>query len=263
VTASAPVEIFFDFGKASDDYGRHRQGFPDAFFARLRALGVGGPGARALDLGTGTGAVARGLALGGAAVTGLDPSPNMLAEGRRLDDEARVRVPRVVARAEATPFRDRAFDAVTAGQCWHWFDRARAAAEVRRVLVSGGRLVIAHFDWIPNPGNVVESTEHLIGQHSPGFAFAGGLGMYPAWLRDAAVAGFRDLETFSFDVDVPYTHAGWRGRIRASAWIGATLAPDAIAAFDADHAAMLARDFPDEPLAVPHRVWALVARAPA
>jgi SAM-dependent methyltransferase len=257
------MKIAFDFGRASGDYGRHRQGFPEAFFARLATLGIGGAGRRALDLGTGTGTVARGLALGGASVTGLDPSLNMLSEGRRLDGEAGVHVSRVVARAEAPPFRDRAFDVVTAGQCWHWFDRARAAAEARRVLVPGGRLVVAHFDWIPLPGNVVDATETLVHRHNAAWTFRGGHGIYPVWLRDAAEAGFRDLETFSFDVDVPYSHEGWRGRIRASAGVGPSLAPDAVAAFDADHAAMLARDFPREPLAVPHRVWALVARAPA
>jgi len=257
------VEIPFDFGKTSADYGRFRQGFPAAFFARLAAFDVGGPGRRVLDVGTGTGTVARGLALGGAAVVGLDPSPAMLAEGVRLDAEAGVTVVRLVARAEAAPFRDGAFDVVTAGQCWHWFDRARAAAEARRLLLPGGRLVIAHFDWIPAAGNVVEATERLIRRHNPAWTFGGGLGIYPMWLRDAADAGFRNLETFSFDVDVPYSHEAWRGRIRASAGVGPSLAPDAVAAFDAEHAAMLARDFAAEPLAVPHRVWALVARAPA
>jgi SAM-dependent methyltransferase len=257
------VDLAFDFGKTADDYGRHRQGFPDAFFARLRALGAAAPGTRILDLGTGTGTLARGLALGGAAAVGLDPSAAMLGEGRRLDADAGVQIARVVARAEAAPFRAHSFDAVTAGQCWHWFDRARAAAEVRRILVPGGRLVVAHFDWIPLPGNVVDATEKLIQRHNPAWTFAGGHGIYPVWLRDAAKAGFRDLETFSFDVDVPYTHEGWRGRIRASAGVGPSLSPDAVAAFDAEHAAMLAREFPDEPLAVPHRVWALVARAPA
>src|SRR4029077_301775 len=123
-------------------------------------------------------------------------------------------------------------------QCWHWFDRARAAMEVRRLLVPGWRLVIAQFDGSPNPGHAVAATETRITRHNPGFVFAGGLGIYPAWMRDAAEAGYRDLQTFSFDVDVPYTHAGWRGRIRASAWIGATLSADAIAAFDAEHAAI-------------------------
>ena len=68
----------------------------------------------------------------------------------------------VTARAEQTDLPDASFDVVTAGQCWHWFDRPKAAQEVRRLLVSKGWLVIAHFDWIPLPGNVVEATEKLI-----------------------------------------------------------------------------------------------------
>ena len=86
--------------------------------------------------------------------------------------------------------------------------------------------------------------------------------MYPLWTLDVAAAGFLGLETFSFDVEVPYRHDAWRGRIRASAGVAASLPPDAVAAFDAELADLLARDFPHEPLAVPHRVWALVARKP-
>jgi len=42
--------------------------------------------------------------------------------------------------------------------------------------------------------------------------------------------------------------------------VAASLRPDAVAEFDDAHARMLAERFPAEPLAVPHRVWALVAR---
>ena len=45
--------------------------------------------------------------------------------------------------AEATGLRADTFDVVCAGQCWHWFDRARAAAEVTRVLrAHGARTVL-------------------------------------------------------------------------------------------------------------------------
>ncbi len=125
-----------------------------------------------------------------------------------------------------------------------------------------GALAICYFDWLPLPGNVVAATEALILEHNPEWPLSGGLGIYPLWTLDVAEAGFTRLETFSFDVEVPYSHDAWRGRIRASAGVAASLPADAVAAFDDELAALLARDFPSEPLAVPHRVWALVARVP-
>ena len=162
---------------------------------------------------------------------------------------------------------DESFDVVTAGQCWHWFDRAAAAREAARLLVPGGRLVIAHFDWLLLPGNIIEATEHLIDAFNPGpvqpyIQFGHGTGLYPAWFKDAAGAGFTGLESFSFDAAVPYTHEAWRGRVRASAKIGASLAPEQVARFDAALASLLAERFPAEPLAVPHRVFALIATRP-
>ena len=59
-----------DFGKTAADYGRHRAGFPDEFFERLAAMEIIRGGIRALDVGTGTGTIARGLALGDATLPG-------------------------------------------------------------------------------------------------------------------------------------------------------------------------------------------------
>lgn len=252
-----------DFGDTAEDYATFRAGFPKDLFERLVAMGVGRSGQRLLDLGTGTGSLARGFASRGCVVTGLDPSEPLLHQARRLADREGVTVDFVTGRAEDTAMPDGSFDIVTAGQCWHWFDREAAAAECRRVLASAGSLAICHFDWIPLAGNVVAATEALILFHNPDWGFAGGTGMYPAWASDVAGAGFERIETFSFDIDVPYSHEAWRGRIRASAGIAASLPADAVSAFDAELARLLQRDFPSEPLAVPHRVWALVCRVPA
>jgi SAM-dependent methyltransferase len=250
------------FGNTASDYARHRAGFPEELFLRLQRHGIGQPGQRVLDLGTGTGALARGFARRGCTVTGLDVSAALVQEAKRLDEAAGVSVTYVIAPAEDTGLPAAGFDVVGAGQCWHWFDRERAAAEARRVLLPGGRLLIAHFDWLPLPGNVVEATEKLIEAHNPAWQFGGGLGVYPAWLGDVAIAGFRDAETFTFDLEVSYSHDAWRGRVRASAGVAASLAPDAVAAFDAELQLVLESRFADDPLAIPHRVFALFCRAP-
>lgn len=90
----------------------------------------------------------------------------------------------------------------------------------------------------------------------------GGCGIHWRAFAHLSAAGFRDLESFSFDIDQPYTHEAWRGRIRASAGVGASLDPEAVARFDADHAKLLAERFPEEPVLAPHRVFALIGRKP-
>ncbi len=251
-----------DFGKAADDYARYRAGFPDELYDRLMAAGIVSPPCAALDLGTGTGILARGLARRGCEAIGLDPSTNMLAEAQRIDAELGLNVRYVEGRAEELPFPDSIFDLVTAGQCWHWFERDRAATEAYRVLKPGGRIVLAHFDWIPLPGNVVDATEQLIMKHNPRWKMGGGSGIHAYELADLAIGGFTQIEAFSFDAATRYTHEAWRGRIRASAGVKASLPPEKVAAFDAELADVLSSQYPGDPLSVPHRVWAVTAVSP-
>ena len=225
--------------------------------------GIAFEGQRVVDLGTGTGALARLCARAGAVVTGVDPAAPMLEQAAALDRDAGVTVEYRVAAAESTGLPAGAFDVVTAGQCWHWFDPARATAEVRRLLRPGGRIVIAHFDWLPLPGNVVEATEELIRAANPDWHLGGGTGLHPRWLTDLRIAGFTGIETLSFDLDVPYPPQDWRGRIRASAGVGASLPPADVDRFDHALATVLTDRFPGPVLTVPHRAWAVVATSPA
>jgi len=250
-----------NFGAAAADYGTFRAGFPDSLYDRLSEFGVGSSDQKIVDLGTGTGTLARGFAVRGCDVVGIDPDDRMLSQARELDSQRSIRVKYVQATAENTGLEDSSIDVVSAGQCWHWFDRPKATQEVLRILKRGAKLLIAHFDWLPLAGNMVEATESVIEAHNHEWNFGGGRGMYPEWLPGLSEGGLQDLETFSYDTDVPYTPEAWRGRIRASAGVAA-LSPDEVETFDRNLAEILSDRYPSEVLEVPHRVFAIVATAP-
>ena len=113
------------------------------YYRRL-ALRRGGvaPGMKLLDVATGTGLLARAaLRVVGESgvVVGVDPSRGMLGEQRRR--AAMVRL--VQGRAEALPFENARFDAVSMGFALrHVADLGVTFREYLRVLKPGGRVVI-------------------------------------------------------------------------------------------------------------------------
>jgi ubiquinone/menaquinone biosynthesis C-methylase UbiE len=89
-------------------------------------------GQRVLDLGCGTGNVARELARRGCKVIGFDISERQVTEAQRLSAKAQLGAKFLVRPAENTPLGDKSFDVITASQSWHYFDRDRVVAEVKR-----------------------------------------------------------------------------------------------------------------------------------
>lgn len=248
-----------DFGRTAADYDQHRPGFPESLYVRLASLGWIRRGLRTLDVGTGTGSLALGLAQRGLDVVGIDPAPGMLDVAGRRAQALGVDVRFREGTAEDTGLETASLDLVTAGHCWWWLDTPRTMAEVKRVLVPGGRLLIANFSYLPMAGGAAAATERLILAHNPRWPKSGESGVFEDQLRDLDVAGLGGVESFSYVEPVTFTHEGWRGRIRACSGVGASLDPAAVEALDRDLTRLLAASFPAE-LLIPHRVFVVTGR---
>jgi 2-polyprenyl-3-methyl-5-hydroxy-6-metoxy-1,4-benzoquinol methylase len=241
-----------DWSKTSADYGAHRPGPPPSFYERLRVLGVGQPGQRILDLGTGTGLLARQFARQGCIAFGTDIADNQIAEAKQLAANEGLDVDFQIASSEKQPYPDHSFDCITAMQCWLYFPRAATIAEVKRLLKPNGILMTSHFSWLQSKSEIARASEALVLKFNPSWAGANYSGRVPLdgyKLQNDFVSN----AMFWYDEEIPFTRESWRGRMRACRGTGATLAPDELARFDGEHAALLEKIAPPE-FTIAHRL---------
>lgn len=113
------------------------------------APAVSSPGAHVADVATGTGAVAMAIVERyGANVTGIDQSPDMLAEARRRLDESGLgeRITLVEGQAESLPLETASMDALTHTYLLRYVDDPAATlTELARVIRPGGVMASLEF----------------------------------------------------------------------------------------------------------------------
>jgi SAM-dependent methyltransferase len=120
------------FGLVAEQYDRLRPSYPAVFMDDLAAFGP----INAVDIGCGTGKVARALVERGLRVLGVEPDEAMAAVARNHG----IRVE--LARFETWDPAGRTFDLVTAGHAWHWVDPNSGLAKVASVLEPGGTVAL-------------------------------------------------------------------------------------------------------------------------
>ena len=141
----------YDFITVVLSYGQDRR-----WKRRLIDLAAPRPGARALDLATGTGDIAFALAARGARVAGLDITFRMIELARAKRARG---VSFLVGDMQALPFPSGSFDIVTTGYGLRNVPNlAGAIDEIERVLSPGGQLLSLDFN---RPSNRVVRSAYL------------------------------------------------------------------------------------------------------
>jgi len=249
-----------DWSRTSEDYAEHRPDYPAVFYDRLAEQSVGLPGQQILDLGTGVGYLAHNFAARGAHATGIDIAAGQLAVARQRAAKANLDIQYFEASAEDTGLPDAAFDAITASQCWLYFDQQRATAEVKRLLKPGGLLAICHFCWLPHESDITQLSEELVLKYNPNWTGAGFTGEVSQEMPPCFSGQFQPVELLVFKAPIPFTRESWRGRWRACRGVGASLPPDQIAHFDRDLAELVGRTV-DQQFTVLHSIDCRILRS--
>jgi SAM-dependent methyltransferase len=150
-------EVAESFGVDAERYDRARPRYPDALIERVIAAS---PGVDFLDVGCGTGLGARQYRAAGCTVLGVDVDARMaeFAQQTGIDVE--------IGTFEEWDPRGRSFDAVVAGQAWHWVDPVRGAAKAAQVLRPHGLLALYWHVFDP-PIQVADAFDDVMERVAP------------------------------------------------------------------------------------------------
>jgi ubiquinone/menaquinone biosynthesis C-methylase UbiE len=171
----------------------------------------GGPGLSWLEVGSGTGALSAAIleAADPAALLAIDPSAGFIAQAR-----ANVRDPRarfVQGDALALPADDRACDVAVAGLVLNFVpDRAKALAEMRRVVRPGGTVGFYVWDYPGGGQQFVRAFWQAVATIDPAAAEAHAEGTrFHFCTRDALealaeAAGLRRVESTAIEVETHF-----------------------------------------------------------
>lgn len=246
-----------DWGKTSEDYAKYRPGPPPSFYEKLKALEVGLQGQRILDVGTGTGVIARQLASQGCDVIGTDISNEQIEMAKSLAKLQNQNIEFIATCSEKLDFQENSFDVIIANQCFLYFDVEVIKPLFSKFLKEDGVLVLSHFSWMPFLDPIAKASEELILKHNPNWtahSYKGDIKpSYPQLESHFKYKGF-----FFYDEGIAFTKDTWLGRIRASRGISASLDSKAVEVFNNEHSAILDKLLDENNFEIIHRLDAHV-----
>jgi SAM-dependent methyltransferase len=138
------------FDAIADEYGRHRPGYPEALIDRACEAACLGPGARVLEIGSGTGQLTRGLLARGLRVTAIEPGEQLSARAR-IELQGVGDVQFLTARLEEASVPRSHYRGVFSASAIHWADPDVSWRKMADALMDGGRLALLSYFGVQEP----------------------------------------------------------------------------------------------------------------
>ena len=217
-------QVAESFGVDAERYDRARPRYPDALIQRVVAAS---PGVEFLDVGTGTGIGARQYKEAGVKVLGVDVDERMAEVARRTGVEVEI------GKFEDWDPRGRTFDAVVAGQAWHWVDPVLGARKAAQVLRPAGLLALYWHVFDP-PREVGAAFDAVLNRVAPDAPLQNpGLQLQQANVTRAVAGirtagGFGEPEQARYEWQRAYTREEWLDHLLTTGTL-TLLAPDQLA----------------------------------
>jgi SAM-dependent methyltransferase len=152
------------FTNRVDNYVKYRPSYPAAIIPLLESECELTSEKLIADIGSGTGFMSELFLKHGNQVLGIEPNAEMRSAGERLLAKYPTFVS-VNATAEATTLADNSTDLIVAGQAFHWFDRAAAQVEFKRILKPDGWVVLVWNGFRIETSAVVRGYHELLLQY--------------------------------------------------------------------------------------------------
>ena len=233
----------FDWGRASMDYAKFRDIYPQEFYDKIIKLKLCIHGQSVLDVGTGTGVLPRNMYRYGAKWTGTDISTNQIEHAKLLSKG--MDIDYYSMPTEHINFPDNSFDVIMACQCFWYFDHEQIKSKFFHMLKPDGRILILYMAWLPFEDKIAGESERLVLKHNPTWSGAGET-IHPISIPDCYNEKFELVYHEEYPIDVHFTRESWNGRMKACRGIGASLTSQEISAWEQEHIKLLHEIAPAE-----------------
>ncbi len=236
----------FDFGRTSKAYGKYRDIYPQSLYKRMLGLGIGKAGSHWLDLGTGSGVIPRAMAKYGARIVATDISENQIREAKELSANMDNIEYKVVS-AEEINYPSGSFDAITACQCFWYFDPAVVVPKIRTMLKPDGIFLKVYMSYMKEEP-ITQDSNSIVKRINGSWSGASSA------LKDLSKHYFDDPHMEILEEELPFTRETWHGRMMASRGVMASMNSEQLELFDREHMAMLCEKYPEH-FTVRHKLF--------